>query len=52
MKNLFLSDGTKTSNPSKILKEQSNFYKRLYMTDDNVEFNVSGEGITKLNDIE
>ena len=48
MKSTFLADGSKTKDSKKILKEQSNFYSRLYTSDENVEFNVQVKNLPVL----
>ena len=49
MKSTYLADGSKTKNPNKILKEQSNFYTKLFTSNENVNFNLQPVGLPTLN---
>ncbi len=52
MKATYLSDGTLTRNPEKILHEQSSFYQKLFTSDENVEFNIPNNNNPKISDRE
>ena len=52
MKATYLSDGTLTRNPEKILREQTSFFQRLYMSDENVVFDISNDSDKKISDRE
>ncbi len=51
MKSTYTSDGTLTTNPNTILNEQSNFFKKLYTRDENVEFNIENNNNPKISDL-
>ncbi len=44
----YLSGGSLTKDQNLILKEQSNYYKRLFSTDENVEFNLENTDDKKI----
>ncbi len=52
MKSTYLSDGTLTRDPNKILKAQNEFYRKLYTSDENVKFNMKNTTGTKISDID
>ena len=52
MNSTYLPDGTLTKNPDKILKEQRNYYEKLYTSDENVEFKIENKNDPKISDLD
>ncbi len=52
MKSTYLPDGTLTSDPNKILKELSDFFRRLFSSDTEVVFDIENDNDIKLTDRE
>ena len=51
IKSMYLSDGSLTKDPSKILDEIWNFYSRLLTTDSSIKFDMVNNEDTKISDV-
>ena len=48
----YLSDGTLTKNPDLILKEQLNFFDKLFSSGENVEFDMENQDDPKISKLD